>query len=145
MLVRLVASDVQQNWELIKHCVERCFPPHEIPSPEVFTSIFDALLEGSMQCWGYVLDDGKLLAIVVTQYTKERVSGQSSLLIYSLAAPYDGVEIPEAAWRVGYDVLTNFARTLGCTSVTAYTDFVGLADRIKKLGGTAKYYLRLEV
>lgn len=141
MLVQLATVQVQDNWTLVKYAIEHSLPPHYKQTPEFYTACFDALLKGQMHCW-VAMRGATLLAVCVTQLVEETLNDQRNLLLFSVT----GIEqIPPEMWRVGYDTLSAFARSLKCSSIIAYTDSPYIVGIIKDLGGTVRSFVKLEV
>lgn len=144
MLVRLLDKDIRANWDLIKHTIKGSVPVvyfDEVAEEDVYTLIFDQLIEGRMQAWAFYKEE-RIKALIITQIRVGTLVGTLELLIFSI---YGVHVIGEDDWIEGYNQLKEFAISQGCGQITAYTDEQSVAKRAKGLGGKIRYFLLMEV
>lgn len=106
-----------------------------------FTMIFDRLLSGAMQAWAFYKDE-HAKAILVTDIRNNSIFGSKELLVFAI---FGVLELEEDDWIQGFNQLKEFAITMGCNQINAYTDAKGIAERARSLGGKVKYFILLEV
>lgn len=142
MLIKLTPEQVQEHWYIIRNSLMTSLPPYTPDVPRVYTSLLEATKEENAHVWVYVDSDKKVIAIAVTEVMVDNHSGKKMLLIYSLTG-YEN--LTGDAYSDGVNTLKNFAKSLGCCSITAYTDYEQLARRAVNLGAKKRYFIEIEV
>jgi hypothetical protein len=70
-------------------------------------------------------------------------SNNKELLVYSL---YGSRQMGRKLIYEGLELLKKYAKSVGCSTLTAYTNVEGLKAFFKNIGGNSSYtYLRLEI
>lgn len=143
MLVRLLPSQVSENWDVILETIHRAFPPTQVFDDNVSERLLKAVFEDRLICWAYVRGSD-VVCIVTTTISQDFCTGQSSLLIFSM---YSILEMNQSEWFQGIRSLLEHAKAIGCTTVSAYTTNASLANVLReKVGANADWILiKLEV
>ena len=140
MILRLLPEQISEQWDIIKPTIEESLHSacEDVDTNEVLTS----LLNASSQCWvsSRKADNGGNIieGIIITVITRNLFGEGRSLLIYSL---FGYSMDTKEAWRGGAEALALFARSNGCSRITAYTDVPSLIKLAENLGGTANQRL----
>ena len=146
MLVRLLRNQIEEKWNVIKVAIANSLPPtvnnDEISTQKCINNIRLALMNGSMQAW--VLAEGrKVLAIGTTAITIDKISGEKSLIIYTL---FGCTKLDIKDWEGAFESLKAFAKSVGCSTVCAFSD----VDRVKEIAdglnaNTSNIFIKWEV
>jgi hypothetical protein len=137
MLVRLYPDQISANWDLIKFAVVKASPPWIDWDDERTNMMLQAFLKGTIVAW-LVLRDDDLHAVLVTTTIRDFNSGGMALLIYTLY----GFEFNDLdLWLDTYKSLSDYARAIGCDSITGYTDNSKLATMGERMGGKWLYFV----
>lgn len=135
MLLRLLEPQINDYWQVIRYAVQNSVPPFTYDSPEKMNNIYDALLNGDMQCWVYLdpKDNGEspdLDAVALTTVTQDGVSGVRNLEVYSL---YGLAFMQDRAWQEGLQGLMEYAKGQKCHRIIAYSNVPRMIDVAKQL------------
>ena len=138
MLVRLLPSNIADNWDVIKYSLTYSLPPMINQSEEVLNNILTVLLAGEMQCWVSYKDwkNAEIEGVMTTHIIEEYVSKVKNLLIYSAFA-YDTTN--KRTWTEGLVAINRFADVYGCENIIGYTMAPEIIKVIKLLGGNTDY------
>lgn len=120
--------------------IAEALPPSVRYSPYTMTNILAAILSGDLRVWGkYWPDepDGKLHAVLTTTERYDPISGQRSILIYTLygTMPLTDMKLWESAIRT----LLEYTKSRKAQALTAYTSNRKLAAIIRRLGGDTDF------
>jgi hypothetical protein len=114
-------------------------PPFTVVNDEGLNKILGNLLSGTMQAW-VALDKNEkgsfVVAAAITMIHSEIGTGQKNLLIYSLFG-YKFVQ--ENIWKEGLEGIRQFAKSMECSKVIAYTSVPRVVEIAKSLGGSTEY------
>ena len=138
MLIKLLPENITKNWDTIKYAIEHSLPPMAGEGIDKMNRIFEALLAGSLECWAayrYEESGVKIFGIATTQLLYEPNSDVYNLLIYST---YSFRLVSEEEWLDSYNTLAEYARSLNCKGLIAYTKEARVLEIVEKIGGTAE-------
>jgi hypothetical protein len=116
MLVALVPSQVSEYWSLMKKDIEDSLPPIADWGPYDLNNVLYALSVGLMQCWLVNDEEQKTKGFVTTAILRD-LSGVSTLIVYNVIVLEN---TPISNWSSGYDTLTKFAHSKGCSKIGAF-------------------------
>lgn len=139
MLTKLLPDQIAKFWHIIKYAVEESLPPTVGEHPDKLNRILAACLDGDLEVWASYqrnVEETLFEGIVVTMMTVDRASNTKNLLIYCL---YGYVDVSPSSWIDGFQALTKYARSKGCSRVVGYTSVPFIIDKVKELGGEAEY------
>jgi len=147
MLVRLLPEQASTIWHIISPMIEAALPPTSGDSSNRMNDILEAIIKNRMQCWIIKKVEGandvKIYAVVTTVISKDVITGNSQLLIYSL---YSVRPMPIDILLEGVVGLRKFARSVGCDRVVAYSSNRRVLDMAKKVGGNIDtVFIQMEV
>ncbi len=134
-LVKLLPDQITRNWDTIGYAIEISLPPTAVKSDETMNNILMALLDGRIDCWISLNEDGRIGGVISTVVMYDDIVGVKNLLIYSLFA-FEWAD--ENAWLDGLEALKKYAIGKGCSRITGYTEFDSIIERVKSMGGEAK-------
>jgi len=148
MLIRLLPEQISAYWDVISKTIERSLPPTVTYSPNVLNKILKALLVEDMICWAASENAGekmKVVGFIVTTFVADAITGDESLLIYSMSGLGEPV-IDNAIWIDGLKTLHKFAKASSCSKIVGYTDVRGVINFVKRMGGdTSRTFVSLDV
>lgn len=146
MLVRLLPDDIENRWPVIKEALIKSIPSIIEKNNDSINRLLFALLDGTLHCWLSVEHkDGepKIGAILTTTIVVDIPSGSKNLLIYSISA-YE--PLSQELISEGYKSLQEFAKSMKCFKIIAFTDIPRVIEMAKSIGGEATQTLiELEV
>ena len=141
MFLRLTADEIASGWPVIKNAIKESRPPMYIGEPEFYTNVLDALQGGAMQCWA-LLNNRHIKALCVTELISDPYNQKLNLLIFAL---YGHEALTEHDWAEGQQVLFEFAKSLRCSFVIAYTDHPGIVRMAEQRNASIRQYIQVEV
>jgi hypothetical protein len=146
MLIQLTPEQCTIYWEDLSTGIKNSMPPFAAVTDEGLNRVLENLLNGTMQAW-VALDRNEkgsfVVAAAITMIHSEIGTGQKNLLIYSLFG-YKFVQ--ESIWKEGLSGIRQFAKSMECLKVIAYTSVPRVVEIAKSLGGSAEYtFLSWEV
>jgi hypothetical protein len=142
MLVKLLPDQISIYWDHIKTALVETTP--ELTARGI-TVILENLLCDSMQCWFELIgedEDTRLLAILVTSIFQDNFFQANCLRICCL---YGFDAITQQQWEEGASTLTNYAKSVDCVRIEAFTKREGLPVIAKKFGADVDFHISLEV
>ncbi len=146
MLVRLLPDDISSKWKVIREALLRSLPSYVDNDDNAFNKLLFALLDETLHCWLIVEYEDKqpmIHAVATTTIAMDSASGTKNLLIYSIAA--FRTLSPELL-KDAMESIQNFARSLKCSKIIAFTDVKKIVDMAKLLGAnTAQTLIEMEV
>jgi len=144
MLLKLLTSQIAENWGEIELSIRLSIPPHINGRRLNMANSLQSALIGDLEVWSLSYQD-KVVGLATTMFTYEPATKEKHLLIYSLASITEET-IPTIVWRESYDTLTTYARQTGCKAINAYSKNQHVIEMTKELGGdTDFHFLILEV
>ena len=147
MITKLLPEQIAANWEAIKRVVVRSHPPSVRVSEEVLANILEAAMQMEVQVWiqhesDFEKDLSSVQAVALTAVMTEPISREKTLLIYGLVA----LDRSGLDWSEGMIALKKFAKSRGCSYVSAYSEVPAVWKIVESFGGNVKTrYLYLEV
>lgn len=142
LLIKLSPEQVSNSWDDIKEAIKEALPPTEESSPETLSRALNLILSDQMHCWG-IYENGKLKGLMTTVPVVEGLAGVKKLLIYSLYS-YETLSIK--SYFAGLAKLREFAKSIGCSGIVAYSRNEVIERIVKILGGDVSYkYINLGV
>jgi len=147
MLVRLLPEQASAIWHIISPIIKDSLAPTSTGSDAVMKDILDALIKNRMQCWLVKevvrVGDIRIYSIITTTISRDLITGEKSLLVYSM----HGVRpMSKELWLELIVGLRKFARSVGCIKVVAYSSNNRVIEMAKNVGADAStIFLQLEV
>lgn len=131
MIVQLTPDQVAEQWSLLSKGFEEALPPNLVGSSDLFMSqLLNSSINAQMQIW-IVLEDNKISSAAMTTITTDPGTLAKNLLVYAV---YSKDMTNRDFWRDLNHVLKQFARSQGCTTISAYTDSLDVVGIATKLG-----------
>jgi hypothetical protein len=138
MLLRLLPDQVARYWEEVFRDQMAATLPHiqgQVSEVEKMNNILESFLLGQLVMWlSYEKGEEGMIKIsgfLVTQLIVDGPSRTKSCLIYSIYSP-DG--FGDQQWLEGFKALSEYARSRGCTRITAYTQSPLIVRRAEQFG-----------
>ena len=147
-MLKFYPDQVVRHWEKIGNAIEQALPPiaDSRRSDERMNKVLESILAGKMEIHVFVVyEDEKptVYAIMSTALTQSVDSENKELLIYSL---YGSHLITKDVLFEGIELIKKYAKSQGCSAISAYTNVEGLKVFFDRIGGNSSFtYLRLEV
>lgn len=138
MLLKLNPQIISVSWDEISRCIDEAVPPIASSAPDRNSRILESLLSGDMQAWAYRRDNGNIVYLALTTPLYDPCSNTKSLLIYCL---YGWLTPGIDELREGFDVVSRFAKGLGCSRIVAYSDNEAVIKIAERIGAETKYRL----
>lgn len=145
MINKLTLEQVSQFWDIVKYGLERSLPPDVVGYDKTMSWVLAAALSGKVDVWAsYTKHQGKITlnGIVVTKLVYDDTSDTKNLLIYSL---YGYSQIPKESWKEALVCIAEYANSLGCLSVLAYSTNPQVIKMAEALGADINSYLSFNV
>lgn len=143
MHLKLMPDQISHYWDLIKTAIEESSP--EV-SAEGANVILENLLCDAMQCWLMLLKDGeefRLQAVIVTTLFRDNFYQTMYLRLCCL---YGFAPLSPELWQEGFEAMRDYAKSVGCSHMEAFTDRKGLPEMIERqFGGRTNYHIMVEV
>ncbi len=140
MLTKLIPEQISKFWPIIKYAIEESVPPTVGEHPDKMNRLLSGMLSGKLDVWASYdhLEDGttKFNGIAVTQILYDDASNTYSLLFYAVYA-YD--KTTDKTWLEGYETLSKYAVSKGCTRFIAYSTLPYLIEMANKYGADTSY------
>ena len=138
MLLKLLPEQVSKWWDELREGIELALPPTVGSRPDRMNVLLASILDGELTCWASYrksLDSpSDLIAIVLTTFTFDYISGTKNLMIYCLYAIKDTV--PQD-WADGVKDLSLVARSEKCNRIIGFTKLDYICKIVQSLGGDA--------
>lgn len=146
MMMKLLPDQVAKFWSIIKYGIEQSLPPVASDHPDKMNRILTAALSNRIDVWISYNRNGSginLNSVILTKILYDDASDTRSLLLYSLFG-YGTFDRP--SWQNGLEMLVKYARSQGCSYVTAYTELPSVVQIAKRLGAdTRSTFLSFDV
>ena len=139
MIAKLIPIQISKLWDVIKYAVEHSLPPTVDESPNKMQHILAAALSGYVDVWVTFRRNDKGLIIegvVLTKPCYDEISGTRSLLVYSA---FNFNNTTSKSLIASTKSMLEYAKSIGCSRLVAYTSVPSIARYITTLGGHADY------
>ena len=138
MLTKLLPEQISKFWPIIKYAVEMSLPPIAGEHPDRMNRILASTLSGTTDVWASYTrgEENRFEGIVLTRLGYDETSNTKSLLIYCL---YGYGEVNRNSWLQAIELLAKYAKSKGCSRVTAYTSEPYIVKLATDLGADVSY------
>ena len=147
-MLKFFPDQVARHWGQIGYWIEQALPPilDSRKSSDRMNNILESILVGRMDVHLFlVYEDEKpiIYAAITTAIISPVDGGDKELYVYSL---YGSRQISKQILYEGLELIKKYAKSVGCSTITAYTNAEGLKALFKSIGGNSSFtYLRLEI
>ncbi len=147
-MLKFFPDQVARHWEQIGYWIEQALPPivDSRKSSERMNNILESILVGRLDVHLFLIyEDEKptIYATMVTAIILSVDSNDKELLIYSV---YGSRRMGKQILFEGLELIKKYAKSAGCSAITAYTNAEGIKALFKNIGGDSSFtYLRLEI
>lgn len=138
MLIRILPEQVSNSWNVIAPMIVQSLPPTMANSPVMLSNILTSVMLEQADVWVYTEGEGQHKAVVLTSYMFDSVARVKMLVLYAV---YGIVPLTDNIWEDGLTTLRRFAKSRGCASVIAYTQFEHIKKMTEKQGADTSYTL----
>lgn len=139
MLVKLLSDQISEHWGNIEFAIKNSLPPTVGESTDKMNNILLALLDNRMDCWVSVDSDTQQMeGVCVSQILEDDASKTKSLLLYCIYS-FNSESANDKSWDEAFMTMVKYARSLGCTRITAYSDIDYIIERAKQFGGDTRF------
>ena len=151
MLIRLNSEQVMRYWPSVEEALRAAVPFADTFTSEQMLDLQEKCVRGALQTWlvynvqADATGQDKVLPLAIGLTTVLEAIGHrgKELLIYALCS-YENV--PMDIWREAFESLKKFARSEGCSVVTALTKSPRVLQMVRQIGGNVETtYCRMEV
>lgn len=138
MLTKLTPEQIANYWNVVKYAIEQSLPPIVGDHPDKLNRILAAALSNKVDVWAsYVRKETTTFeGIVLTKLLYDDASDTSNLLIYCI---YGYEEISKSSWPEAIKSLIKYAKSKGCSFITAYSDVPVVITNAKRMGADTRY------
>jgi hypothetical protein len=147
-MLRFYPDQVARHWDKIGYAIERALPPiiDSRKAEERMNEVLEAILAGRLDIFVYIdYEDEKpiVYATIAVAVLDSIIGSDKELLLYSL---FGHRKIGEKMAFEGFGLLMKYAKSIGCTVITAYTNTEILKEYVKGLNGNQSFtYVRFEI
>ena len=142
MLLMLLPEQLDKYWPLLKYVIENTFPRNVVVSSTLMNNILEALLNGSMQAWIYVIGEDTIVASLITSIYKDPVIKTKGLKIYCL---YSFEPLSKENWVSGANTLYKFAKSEECDLLEGYSTNEAIIKQGKEFNWSIETRLYKEI
>jgi len=137
MLLKLLPTQIAQNWPSLQWAIRQGLPPLAYDSPGRENRILEQLQRDEVHAWlSYDKADSESPdAAVLTMFTEDKASGVRNLFVYCIASFTPNAKIPQAAWEDGLRTLIQFARGANCHRLIGLTNSKSIVRFVKGVPG----------
>jgi len=114
-VIRLLPVQVVKLWEAIKYGVIRADEVKEKDRQVYLNELLHALLNEKAQCFVRLSDDRRLLAMLITRFQVNKITGDKELYLQGL---YSWEAVNDEVWQHDMDFVKEFARREKCNRIT---------------------------
>lgn len=130
MLIKLMPEQVTEYWDTIYPYIDKSLPPITHKDDYRGNDILEDILINNMQCW--IISNGdsfeNIDGVLTTSITRENIAKLRYLLIYTIFA----VDVlNRRVWIDIYRTLRKYAKGVGCSRLSFYTNVPGLVNLTK--------------
>jgi hypothetical protein len=147
-MLKFYPEQVVRHWDKIGYAIERALPPimDSRKAGERMNEVLEAILAGRLDVYIYVdYEDEKpiVYATIAVAILSPIIGSDKELLLYSL---FGHRKIGEKLMFEGFGLLLKYAKSVGCTVITAYTNTEIMKEYAKGLSGSQSFtYIRFEI
>ena len=136
MLVKLLPSQVVDNWEVLSYGIQQALPPITYESPKRMQKILESIMLNEMHVWVGLNNDQKIEGVIITCPIYEKNSDVNDLLIYTL---YGYENLSYEVIKEGIATLKSYAKSKGMKRITAYSNVDSVIRLFQALGGQEEW------
>ena len=114
MIIRLLAAQIPQFWEIIKTTGVMTDAVKEEDRPRYFVELLHKLLNDRAQCFVRLNQYRRVTLVLITEKMFDSVTLKSHI---SIEAVYAFSQTPEPEWAEVFENVRKFAKNVGCDSV----------------------------
>lgn len=115
MIIKLLSTQIPQYWEILKFATTTADEVDEKDLQPYLIELLHALLSDKAQCWIRLDDDRKIIALLITRITVNKITGYKSLYLQCV---FSYREVPVSIWQKDFNLLIRFAKQEKCKSIT---------------------------
>lgn len=115
MIIKLLSTQIVNYWEVIKFAATTADEVDEKDLQSYLTDLLHTLLSDKAQCWIRLDDDRKIIALLITRITVNKITGYKSLYLQCV---FSYRQVSDNIWRENFDLLIRFAKQEKCKSIT---------------------------
>ena len=144
MLLKLLANQVADKWDVIFPAVEIALPAIEDERERKKRELvlMQSFLDGSLTCW-LIGEEKKILGVIVTSVIEDPGTKLKSLFVYSI---YAYQFLSARSWVEVLKPLMKYARKEDCVNILAFSSVEKVIEIMNTVGAdTQQRVLRLEV
>lgn len=115
MVIKLLSTQIPAFWELLKQVTSIVDEVKKEDLQQYLIELLHSLLSDKTQCWFRLDDKRTIIAILITRFKFNKISGTKSLYIQCL---YSYKQVPVDTWQKEFDLIVQFAKQEGCKNIT---------------------------
>ena len=137
-MIKFVPEQLMKYWSHVRECIVLALPPYTTIDTDNIIRIQERLLSGSLECWACMNDEKEILfGVVTTQIVVDEITETKNLLLFSVTMTE---EHENSAWQEGYEYLSAYAKSKGCSAIIAYTNQESVIMLAKNLGADVGWH-----
>ena len=118
LIIRILPTQVVKLWETIKYGVVLADEVNEEERYIYLNELLHALLNEKAQCFVRLSDDRRLLAVLITRFQVNKITGSKDLYLQGL---YSWKAVSDEVLQHNMDFVKEFAKHEGCKRITFRT------------------------
>lgn len=141
LVLKVLGQQVADSWDRVGGLIELSMPPLVNPEDRslLMSKVLYSILIGELDVWISYDKDKNDRAVFSTRVQVEPVTRIRDLLVYSFTALSKDLRV----WEMEkiFEVLSKYARAMGCNSIIAYSDNDKVVDFLASQGADVSYKL----
>lgn len=111
MIIKLLASQIPEQWELIKYCAVKADEIDKELLQPYLNDLLHLLLNNNAQCWIRLNDGREVIGLMITQIAIDKIYVQKFL---SIKCVYSFKAVPLETWEQDFSFLKKFVKKEQC-------------------------------
>ena len=138
MILKLLSTQISTYWEIIKFAATKAEEVDNEDLPAYLNWFLHSLLSDKAQCWVRLDEDRKIIALLITQITIDKITAKKSL---HLRCIFSFRHVPFDSWQKDFDLLIQFGKQEKCDNITSASKHEKIWEIMSYLGCKETYRL----
>lgn len=114
MIIKLLSTQIPRYWEVIKYGATIADEVDEKNLQPYLVELLHALLSDKAQCWMRLDENRKIVALLITRITIDKITGNKSLYLQCL---FSHKKVSDNIWKDNFDLLIRFVKQEKCKNI----------------------------
>lgn len=138
MIIKLLSIQIPTYWEIIKFVATKAEEVDNEDLPAYLNWLLHNFLSDKAQCWVRLDEDRKIIALLITQITIDKITAKKSL---HLRCIFSFRHVPFDSWQKDFDLLIQFGKQEKCDNITSASKHEKIWEIMSYLGCKETYRL----